>query len=66
MAEAETVTGERPPLTLSQDQMQNACPTVGPKTQMAMIGRAVYVKHAGEWLLLDADRHGYPPLGHGS
>jgi hypothetical protein len=50
------------PLKLTEDQMAYMLPTVTPKTELAVIGDATYVKHRGEWWLLDADKHGHPSV----
>lgn len=39
--------------------MQARLPTIPSKASMAQLGGACYVKHFGEWVLLDAQSHGY-------
>lgn len=49
---------DRPPLTIAQRDMAQRT-ELGPKAQMVQLGEATYVKHCGEWWLLDAERHGH-------
>lgn len=41
--------------------MKAAFPELGPKMEMVLLGEAVYVRHMGEWWLLDAEKHGHAP-----
>lgn len=49
---------DRPPLTISQRDMAQRV-ELGPKAHMVSLDGATYVKHCGEWVLLDAENHGH-------
>lgn len=53
---------ERPPLTLTQKEMAARYRDLTPKLELVDLGGAMYVRHCGEWWLLDAEKHGYGPL----
>lgn len=39
--------------------MKAQFPELGPKTELVALGEATYIKHCGEWWLLDAEKHGH-------